>query len=618
MVGRVWGILYQRRAMTEPTQIAGQPQLALDNLAGDAASAVSLARLRAAVARKAGGANKSAKVQAQQRKVLTALKSALQALASADYAAASATALKVLALDERSGLAWHVLAISLEKQGDVAQAFTAYEAAVALAAPDDVTVAHDLGRLAQRLGHLEIAEKLLARYLSRNPGDEEATNNLACVLRDQNRYGEAIDLLRGVIGAFPDRPVLWNALGTVLSESGDMAGSMVFFDEALRLDPGFYKARYNRANALMSLGEPETAIAEMDQALVGLTDPTEVATIGMAKALTQLLIGDLEKGFETYEIRFSPALEGVVSFDAYGARWTPADDLSGKTLLVYGEQGLGDEVLFGNILADTLAALGPEGHLIIALEGRLVSLFQRSFPTATVIPHKSLRHLNRFYRGIDLPEPAREIDFWTPLGSLFRAFRKTLADFPATPGFLKPDPERVVHWRSALAESGPGPYVGVLWKSMKMTGSRVRGYSPFELWSPILTTPGVRFVNLQYGDATEDLAAARARGFDIWTPPGIDLKMDLDDLAALCFALDGVMGPSTATTNLAAGAGARVWLSAGPGSWTRFGSDQYPCYPSARVFHAEQFGQWEPVMEQMAEAMREALLPAPDADRIAV
>ena len=604
--------------MTEPNQIAGQPQLALDNLAGDAASTESLARLRAAVARKAGGANKSAKAQAQQRKALLTLKLALQALAGGDYAVASATALKVLELDERSGLAWHVLAISLEKQGDVAQAFTAYEAAVALAPPDDVTVAHDLGRLAHRLGHLEIAEKLLARYLSRNPGDEEATNNLACVLRDQNRYGEAIDLLRGVIGAFPERPVLWNALGTVLSESGDMGGSMVFFDEALRLDPGFYKARYNRANVLVSLGDPETAISEMDQALVGLADHAEVATIGMAKALTQLLIGDLEAGFDAYEVRFNPALEGVVSFDPYGARWSPTDDLSGKTLLVYGEQGLGDEVLFGNVLGDTLTALGPDGHLIVALEGRLVSLFQRSFPTATVIPHKSLRHLGRFYRGVDLPEPAPEVDFWTPIGSLFRTFRKSLSDFPKASGFLVPAPDRVAHWRQVLAESGPGPYVGVLWKSMKMTGSRVRGYSPFELWAPILATPGVRFVNLQYGDATEDLAAARARGFDIWTPPGIDLKMDLDDLAALCCALDGVMGPSTATTNLAAGAGARVWLSAGPGSWTRFGSDQYPCYPSARVFHAEQFGRWEPVMQQMADAMRDELLPAADADRIAV
>jgi tetratricopeptide (TPR) repeat protein len=604
--------------MTELNDMAAPPRLALDGLAGDSASSDALARLRQAAERKGRGrATMSSKAQAEQRKALTLLKVGLQALARADYPTASATILDVLKLDERNPLAWHMLAIALEKQGDLGKAFTAYEAAVTLA-PDEVAVAHDLGRLAHRLGELEIAEKLLARYLSRNLGDEEASNNLACVLRDQNRYDEAIELLRGVIGLHPDRPILWNALGTVLSESGDTAGSMVFFDEALRLDPGFYKARYNRANCLVNLGQPAEALEEMDIALEGLSDPLEIATIRMAKALTQLLVGDLAGGFETYEVRFDPALEGAVRFNEFGQRWAPGDALSGRTLLVYGEQGLGDEVLFANVLNDTLDALGPDGRLFIAVEARLTALFQRSFPRAVVLAHKSIKHLGAIYRSVDLPDPSPEIDFWTPLASLFRAFRGTPDSFPRDPGFLRPDPERVAHWRRVLKESGPGPHVGVLWKSLKTGGSRGRVYSPLAQWAPIFATPGVRFVNLQYGDATEDLAEARARGFDLWTPPGIDLKLDLDDLAALCFALDGVMGPSTATTNIAAAVGARVWFSAAPGAWTRFGSDQFPCYPSARVFHAEHFGQWEAVMRGMADALREELLSMDEGERIAV
>ncbi len=605
--------------MAGQNEIAAPPRLALDSLVGDPASSDALARLRTAADRKGRSSpTQSAKDQARQRKALTLLKTGLQALAQQDYATAAATILKVLELDERSSLAWHMLAIALEKQGELGKAFSAYEAAVQLA-PDEVSVASDLGRLAHRLGELEIAEKLFVRYLSRNLADEEATNNLACVLRDQNRYREAIDLLREMLGVYPERPVLWNTLATVLSESGDMAGSMVFFDEALRLDPGFYKARYNRANALVSLGQPEEALSEMELALVGLTDPHEVAVIRMAKALAQLLIGDLEGGFETYEARFDKSLEGAVHFVEFGRRWAPGDDLRGRSLLVYGEQGLGDEVLFANPLKDVLEALGPDGRLHIAVEYRLVPLFQRSFPQATVVAHRSAGHMGSFYRTANLPEDHPEIDFWTPMASLFRAFRTTQNAFPAEAGYLTPDPERVAHWRKVFRDdAGPGPHVGVLWKSMKMSGARERGYSPFALWGPILSTPGVRFVNLQYGDATEDLAAARAQGYDIWTPPGIDLKLDLDDLAALCVALDGVMGPSTATTNLAAAAGARVWLSAGPGSWTRFGSNQYPCYPSARVFHAEHFGQWEPVIQQMADALGEEFPPAGQPRKIAV
>ena len=604
--------------MTDTNQIAGPPRLALDSLVGDSASADALARLKQAADRKArGGATLSPKAQARQRKALTLLKAGLLSLAQQDYTAASTTILSVLELDERNPLAWHMLAIALEKQGDLAKAFSAYEAAVQLA-PDEVSVASDLGRLAHRLGELEIAEKLLARFLARNPADEEATNNLACVLRDQNRYGEAIDLLRGMLGLYPERPVLWNTLATVLSESGDMAGSMVFYDEALRLDPGFYKARYNRANCLVSLGQPHEALNEIEVALEGLTDPNEIATIRMAKALTQFLIGDLENGFETYEARFDKSLEGVVHFVEFGRRWSHDDDLRGRSLLVYGEQGLGDEVLFANPLHDVLEAIGPDGRLFIAVEYRLVPLFQRSYPQATVVAHRSASHMGAFYRTANLPEPHPEIDFWAPMASLFRRFRSTRDAFPPKAGYLIADPERVAHWRKVLREeAGPGPHVGVLWKSMKTGGSRERGYSTFTQWGPILSTPGVRFVNLQYGDAADDLAAARAEGFDIWSPPGIDLKLDLDELAALCVALDGVMGPSTATTNIAAAAGAQVWLSAGPGSWTRFGSDQYPCYPSARVFHAEHFGQWDPVIQEMADALRTEFPSAGDAQKIA-
>lgn len=555
--------------------------------------------------------------QAGQRKALGQFKAGLQALAQKNYVTASTHIQRALELDTRSPVAWRMLAIAFEKQGEFAKAFTAYEAAARLA-PDDVAVVRDVGQLAHRLGKLELAEKLFERFLTSQPGDEDVTNSLACVLRDQNRYDDAIALLRDVINADPERPLLWNTLGTVLSDSGDAAGAMVFYDEALRLDPGFHKARHNRAYCLTVLGDPQKGLEEMDIALQGLTDPSEISTIRLAQAFNQLLIGDLVGGFEGYEARFDASADGAVRFTEFGKRWEVDDDLRGKSLLIYGEQGLGDEVLFANVVNDTLDAVGPDGRLFIAVERRLVTLFQRSFPRAVVLAYKSVRKFDTLFRTVDLGDPGPPIDFWTPVASLFRRFRPALSSFPRDGGFLVPDPRRVAHWRQVLKESGPGPYVGVLWKSLNMGGSRQRHYSPLELWNPILEMRGVRFINLQYADAEEDLAAAKARGIDIWTPPGIDLKLDLDGLAALCAALDVVMGPSTATTNIAGAVGARVLLSASPGWWTGFGSDQAPCYPSARVFHAQQFGAWEPVMQQMADALREELLQDRDIERVAV
>ena len=586
-------------------------------LAGGSASPDFLARLARTVEQGGAAAKRSSKPQAGQRKALSQLKTGLQALAQKDYLTASTHIQRGLELDTRNPVAWRMLAIAFEKQGEFANAFTAYEAAARLA-PDDVAVVRDVGQLAHRLGKLELAEKLFKRFLASQPGDEEVTNSLACVLRDRNQYDEAIALLRDVINARPERPLLWNTLGTVLSDSGDAAGAMIFYDEALRLDPSFHKARHNRAYCLTVLGEPQKGLEEMEIASQGLTDPHEISTIRLAKAFNQLLIGDLVGGFEGYEARFDASSDGAVRFTEFGKRWALDDDLRGKSLLIYGEQGLGDEVLFANVVNDTLDAIGPDGRLFIAVERRLVTLFQRSFPRAVVLPYRSVRQFDILFRTVDLGDPRPAIDFWTPVASLFRRFRTTLASFPQDLGFLVPDPQRMAHWRRVLEESGPGPYVGVLWKSMNMGGSRQRHYSPLQQWSPVLETPGVRFINLQYADAEKDLAAAKTRGIDIWTPPGIDLKMDLDDLAALCAALDAVMGPSTATTNLAGAVGARVFLSASPGWWTGFGSDRAPCYPSARVFHARQFGEWEPVMQQMADALGEELLPDRDIERIAV
>ena len=572
----------------------------LDSLAGDAASAKALARLKQASVATRKALGPTAKQVTRDRKVVALLRVALEHIAAGRFADAVRTALSALDLDDRNGLAWHVMAIAQEKHGDLQQAFSAYDAALRLL-PEDGAVAHDLGRLAHRLGELVIAEKLLAHVLVGDPGNIEATNNLACVLRDRNRYDDAVDLLRNLIGIHPGDPVLWNTLGTVLSEKGDPGGSVVFYDEALRLDPGFYKARYNRANVRMNMGHPNIALTDIEQALTGVDDPHEIATMKMAKALTQLMVGDLKAGFATYEVRFDPALPDAVAFQDLGQRWTPDADLSGRTLLVFGEQGLGDEVLFANVLGDVVAALG-DGHLVLAVERRLIPLFQRSYPTATVVAHRSVRHMGRLVRMLDQPLD-RDIDLWAPIGRLFARFRTGLDAFPTTPAFLRADPDRVTYWRGVLDAQGPGLKVGVLWKSLQMTGSRVRAFSPFEQWQGVLSVPGVRFVNLQYGDASAELEAARAAGLDIWTPPGIDLKTDLDDLAALCVALDTVIGPATATTNIAAAAGAQVWCIATPEGWTRFGTDGQPCYPTLRVFQAEAVGEWTAVMDRIAKTL---------------
>lgn len=567
--------------------------------AGDAASPDSIRRLSQGLSGLKG-----------QRKALEVVRAAVAAMRVHDFEAGSRHALKALQYDERMGQAWHVLAICREKLGHFVQAISAYQAAVKLL-PDETEVAHDLARLAQRLGYKEIAEKLQRRFLVANPGHIEATNNLASLLREQKRYSEAIDTLSQLIQIEPHHALLWNTLGSVLSDQGQMAESMTFFDESLRLNPNFAKARFNRGSALHGLGRSADALADIEAALPGAEPGYERAMMMMARGMAKMATGDIVGGMADYDERFNPHMPDAPHFIVDAPRWDPATmDIRGKTLLVAGEQGLADEMVFANCLGDVIQAVGPEGRVYVAVEKRLVDIFQRSHPTAVVGAHHTISHEGRVRRFLPFLEEltARDgpLDAWIPLGALTGIYRPTLEAFPDRAGHLVADPARVAHWKGELEKLGPGLKIGLHWKSLVLTGPRARYFSAFERWKPVLTAPGCVMINLQCGDVTEDLAAAEAAGISIWTPP-FNLKDDLEDLAAISKACDLVIGPGIAGTNLAASVGARTWMAVWPDDWHTLGTDRYPFYPQMHCFPMETMSDWPAVMERMRVALGDAV-----------
>jgi hypothetical protein len=113
-------------------------------------------------------------------------------------------------------------------------------------------------------------------------------------------------------------------------------------------------------------------------------------------------------------------------------------------------------------------------------------------------------------------------------------------------------------------------------------------------------------VNLQCGDVADDLAAAAAAGVSIWTPP-INLKDDLEDVAALSLALDVVIGPGIAGTNLAAAVGATAWMITAPDDWHFLATDAYPFYPRLRYFRRDSFSDWEGAIARVRAALDESV-----------
>ncbi len=512
-------------------------------------------------------------------------------------------------------------AADLAERGQLSSAIGLYRQALD-AAPDHPAILTDLGRVALRMGEARTAEALFGRVYEADPTDPEAADNLAQALREQSRYDDAAAVLRAVLNASPDEPSLWNTLGTILNAEGDSTAALVCFDEALALAPGFAAARYNRSGVLMDQGQTPAALADCDAALAiaratpGGGAASELAMMGLARAMMLLALGRLDEGWPVYEARLDPALPDSPTFDMPCPRLEPDTPLAGLTLLVVGEQGLGDEVLFASLVPDLSRALAPHGRLILTAEPRLVPLFARSFPNAQVIAHATVHQEGRSRRTVPDAPALADGAAWTPIASLLARLRPGIEDFRGDEaGYLRPDPARVAFWRSALAGAPPGRKVGLTWRSGLMTSQRRRSYAPLPQWREVLATPGVQWVQVQYGDCDAELAAAQAAfGVSFWRPPGIDLRQDLDDLAALSSALDLVIGAPNATTSLAAACGAPTWFVTAPGGWIQLGTDRHPWYPKARLFVAPRFGAakdpsseqdgWTPVLAEVARALR--------------
>ncbi|HEY3951444.1 tetratricopeptide repeat protein [Phenylobacterium sp.] len=487
---------------------------------------------------------------------------------------------------------------ALERAGDLAGALEAYEAALQ-AAPEDVQTLSALASLAHRMQMPQAAERLWSEVGRLDPARLDAVDGRARALREMGAFEASINLLREALLANRDDARLWNSLGVTLMQDSQPAAAITFLDEAARLDPRYAQAVYNRGSARFDLGDLEAAAKDFATARKLAKKPEHAAMIDFAAATLALARGELAAGWAGYETRLSRHWADAPVFEAPGRRWLPGAPLAGRHLLAVAEQGLGDEIMFANLVPDLIEALGPQGQLSLAVEPRLVALFQRSFPAAAVSAHATDKAGPRPRRSAPGLDHARPADLWAPLGSLPRQFRTRIGDFPAgRGGYLKPDPARVAHWRQWLQALGDGaPAVGVSWRSGKVFGDRRRQYPPRDLWAPLLRTPGVRFVNLQYGDCDAELAAFRAQGCEVAEPPGLDLKDDIDELAALLSALDLVVCAANATAALAGACGGPLALIGAPAAWPKLGTDAYPWYPQARALTAPAFGDWDGVME---------------------
>jgi tetratricopeptide (TPR) repeat protein len=552
----------------------------LDTLAGIGAHTSAIARLEALV-----DAHDAARAR---RKSNLLVRRATKAWRRGDIPRAGQLALAATDADETNAQAYHVLAMALERMGHLHKALVTYERAFALD-PNDPDLLLNLGLTAWNQKLIDEAANMFRLYIGARPDSPLGYNNLGTIQSDMGDVNTAIETLRAAIYRMPGQAILWNSLATVLAENGRAEESLVFYQEAIRLQPSLARPYHNIGFALSHLGRLEEALAAYDEALERATDPTERIESTHSRSICLIGMGRLEEGFAEYEIRNNPRFRGYVQHIVKAPLWK-GEPLEGKRVLAVGEQGLGDEFMFANVLPDLAQALGETGKLEIAVDPRLVTLFQRSFPKAKVGAYDDRKVIDPDYvqeiRFVQWSTRDGEPDFYLPMGSALPHFRKYIDDFRRE-AFLVPDPARVAELRQRLAQMGPGPYVGICWRSMMLGAKRSKYYSALDNWKPIFSVPGVKLVSVQYGDVAEELRCAAATlGADVTVIEGLDLKNDIDGAAALSAALDLVISAPTAAAAVAASVGTEVWFLTAGRTWPQLGTREFPWYRSHQLMPA--------------------------------
>lgn len=421
-----------------------------------------------------------------------------------------------------------------------------------------------------RNGNLKEAEDIYHKVLNMDPTNPTVLYLLGDIMVRKGHNGLAINLLTNSIKHEP-RQETYVTLGVALKQE-------FYTDEARQawekgLEFGESDELYNNLSALYAdSGEPEKAIPLCNKALARNPDNPH-AHWNLALAL--LTAGTWAAGWDEHEWRLNAALKKSISARHYGLpRWT---GVAGQKVIVHGEQGIGDEVMFLSCLPDVVSRAD---EVVVECEPRLMDIIERSFPgVRTYATEEALKaHETGFHAVV-------------PMGSLPQLFRRDAKSFTPHGGYLKADPDRVAYWRGRFREAGPGPYVGVAWVGgTKITRVHQRTIEPENFAFLKSATP----ISLQYGPFAE--SGAKRGGF-VWFPESDG--QNIDEQAAMIEACDVIVSVCQTLVHLAGALGKDTWVLTPKHSSWRYGrTNRMLWYPAVKLFRQTIDGKWEaPIRE---------------------
>ncbi|MGF6722631.1 tetratricopeptide (TPR) repeat protein [Paraburkholderia sp. GAS41] len=530
-----------------------------------------------------------------------------------DHAAAADLLDHALLLEPADAVCWSNRGLVAAALGRHEEALQCYGQALHLQ-PDFADARNNLGVTLQARGDLEGAAQQYRQALGLNPSLVDAHLNLGTALTKLERHDEALACYEQALSLDPHSADAYFNAGNALTAKGDSAAAIAHFRRAIELRPAFANAHINLGSAVGKLGEYAEAEQHYRRAVALKPNPTNLVCLGGSLgaqgrvdeeevfyrraleldpgyvdahqnlAWARLKRGDYTQGWAEFAKRWRPhdyaaiAIEGVPEWHG--------EPLEGRAILLVGDQGFGDQMQFLRY-AHVLAELGAT--VDVCVREPLLPLAQR-------VPG--------VHRAWRIGQAEGRYDFWAPLMSVPSCVRTELSTIPANVPYLFADEAKLDLWRGRVEKAaGSRRKIGLVWAGSPTFGNDRYRSMRFEDLAPLASLDDVAWFSLQKGPSQAQLADAP----DNALPRDFTAELhDFTDTAALVMNLDLVIAVDTGVAHLTGALGKPVWVMLPANSdwrWLEHRTDS-PWYPTARLFRQAALGDWAPVVENVAQALR--------------
>ena len=465
--------------------------------------------------------------------------------------------------------------------------------------PKNFRILNEIGNIFAIKNNYQLALHYHSEAAKLDNNESKILCNVGLDLLKLDKVNDSIEFFNYAIQADPNFLTAYSGLTTAYHSVGDIDNLYKISINAITLFPGNYEFHLNLGISLIYLEKYEDAAYSLETAEILNPDSIEVKVNRAAlysrigrhndsvtiykKLITQLsasknylinsvyfnlsfeylYLGELEKGWELYEYGF----ENSIPFNQRRKpdrvfkvpKWE-GQDIKDKTLLVWREQGLGDEILFLSIVPDLMKRVSS---IIIECDNRLVDIIKRSFPK--IIVRESSNNDNS------------DFDFHIAIASLCRYFRSNITDFQHSKPYLLPDKEKIPEIVEARLNHPGKLFIGICWRSGLLNLQRNNNYIELSKWEKLFKIPNAIFVNLQYGDCEEEITEIEIKyNIKILRWKNIDMKNDLDSVFSLITNLDVVVSAATAVSSMSYSTGKLTLVFQPKRNWTNLGTDYYP------------------------------------------